>query len=113
VQLGGHVVACSGDTEWTEALFELASGADLFACECFTCTRRVPHHLSFDVLREQLPAFGARRTLLTHLGPEMLGCGPQVQAFARERNIDVRCAHDDLVIEIPKYTINMVSEHRK
>ena len=33
VEVGGKVIACSGDTEWTEALAEAARGADLLIAE--------------------------------------------------------------------------------
>lgn len=74
VRLGWHgvAVAYSGDTEWTQALVEIAQGTDLFICECYSYSKRVPFHLSYQLLREKLPLFGVTRVLLTHFGSEMV-----------------------------------------
>lgn len=68
----GVEVGYSGDTEWTDALIDIARGADLFICECYTYAKRVPYHLSYQLLSEKVPALGAKRMLLTHFGTEML-----------------------------------------
>lgn len=34
-EVGGKVIACSGDTEWTDALAEAARGADLLIAEAY------------------------------------------------------------------------------
>src|SRR5262249_51214506 len=36
---GGKTLAYSGDTEWTDALLKIASGADLFISECYDYDR--------------------------------------------------------------------------
>jgi hypothetical protein len=41
----GHTIAYTGDTEWTEALVELARGADLLIAEGYTHQRRIRFHL--------------------------------------------------------------------
>ena len=44
------MIAYSGDTEWTDALLEVADGADLFVCECQEYDRRIPGHLDYRTL---------------------------------------------------------------
>jgi ribonuclease BN (tRNA processing enzyme) len=72
VALGGAVIGYSGDTEWTEALLEMADAVDLFVCEAYTFERRVRFHLDYATLRAQLPRLGCRRLVVAHLGPDML-----------------------------------------
>jgi ribonuclease BN (tRNA processing enzyme) len=87
----GKVVAYSGDTEWCEALVDAARGADLFVCEAYTFDRRIRYHLDHATLAQNLDRIGARRVILTHLGPEML---------ARRSEAAAECAEDGLVVEI-------------
>jgi ribonuclease BN (tRNA processing enzyme) len=91
VEWGGKVVAYSGDTEWCETLVEAGRGADLFVCEAYTFERRIRYHLDHATLARNLPRIGARRVILTHLGPEML---------ARRADAVAECADDGLVVEI-------------
>lgn len=72
VELGGCVLAFSGDTEWTDALLELASDADVFLCECSGYDSAPPGHLDFLTLERHLPGLTCRRLLLTHLGEDMV-----------------------------------------
>jgi len=72
VECGGRVLAFSGDTEWTDALIELSSGADLFVCECSGYESAPPHHLDYLTLERHRPALTCRRLLLTHMGEAML-----------------------------------------
>ena len=51
---GGKVVACSGDTAWTDALLEIAHGADLFLCEAYTYERAVRFHLPYAAIRSTI-----------------------------------------------------------
>ena len=73
IEAGGKVLCYSGDTEWTDALLEAARGADLFVCECYTFDKPRKSHMALSVLREKLPAIGARRVILTHMSEDMLG----------------------------------------
>jgi ribonuclease BN (tRNA processing enzyme) len=61
----------SGDTEWTDALVDIAKGADLLFLECFAY-EPTPTHLHYAILAEKRALFDARRIVLTHLGPRML-----------------------------------------
>jgi ribonuclease BN (tRNA processing enzyme) len=80
VEAGGRVLAFSGDTEWTDALIELSSGADLFVCECSGYESAPPHHLDYLTLERHRPALTCRRLLLTHMGAEMLARVPALGA---------------------------------
>lgn len=91
VEWAGKVVAYSGDTEWCEALVDAARDADLFVCEAYTFERRVRYHLDHATLARNLERLGARRVILTHLGPEML---------AHRHEAAAECAEDGLVVEV-------------
>jgi ribonuclease BN (tRNA processing enzyme) len=91
VEYGGKVIAYSGDTEWTDALLEVADGADLFVCECQEFDREVPGHLNYRTLSEKRGELACRRLVLTHLGPNMLD---------RVDELDVEAAADGMVIEV-------------
>ncbi|MCX6551442.1 MAG: MBL fold metallo-hydrolase, partial [Acidobacteria bacterium] len=69
---GGTVVAFSGDTEWTDALVDLAADADVFVCECFGFDSAPPHHLDYATLGRHRAELSCRRILLTHMGEAML-----------------------------------------
>ena len=88
---GTRVVTYSGDTEWTDRLLDAARGADLFVCEAYCYDRVVKFHLAHATLRAHRDAFGARRILLTHMGPEML---------ARQGEAAFECAHDGMVVDL-------------
>ena len=68
----GHTIAYTGDTEWTEALVEVARGADLLIAEGYTYQRRIKFHLDVATLQQQASRLGARRVVLTHMSPDML-----------------------------------------
>jgi ribonuclease BN (tRNA processing enzyme) len=91
VEIGGRVLSFSGDTEWTDALIPLSSGADLFVCECSGYDSAPPRHMDYVTLQEHLPALTCRRLLLTHMGEEML---------ARSSAIGLDAARDGLVLTI-------------
>ena len=66
------VIAYTGDTEWTETLLELGRDADLLIAEALFFTRKVKYHLDYATLKVNLARIGAKRVVLTHMGPEML-----------------------------------------
>ncbi|MGH2379704.1 MAG: MBL fold metallo-hydrolase [Candidatus Limnocylindria bacterium] len=72
LSVGGASIAYSGDTEWISTLPELAAGADLLICESYTWQKRVPYHLDYVTFAAHRSELSAKRTVLTHLGPEML-----------------------------------------
>jgi len=89
VDYGGKVIAYSGDTEWAESLIEAARGADLFVCEAYTFDRHLKFHLDYKTIEAQAERLGARRIILTHMGPDML---------AREAEARFERARDGLVV---------------
>jgi ribonuclease BN (tRNA processing enzyme) len=72
LEVDGRLLAYSGDTEWTPELVAVAEGADLFVVESYTFEQRVPFHLDLRTLEEHAGELGAKRLVLTHMGPEML-----------------------------------------
>lgn len=72
----GRRLVYTGDTEWFEELPHYCQGADLILCECTDRIPRTPAHLNLQVLQANRNLLGARRILLTHLGPEMVGLSP-------------------------------------
>jgi ribonuclease BN (tRNA processing enzyme) len=85
VECGGRVLAYSGDTEWTDALLELAGGADLFVCEASAFDKRIRYHLDYATLMTHREALGCRRLVLTHMGADMLA---RVESLAVEAASD-------------------------
>lgn len=90
VAAGGRVVAYSGDTEWTDALLEVAAGADLFVCEAYVWDRRVKYHLDWPTLARHRDRLGCRRLVVTHLGPEMLARRDEVDGEVAEDGLRLR-----------------------
>jgi ribonuclease BN (tRNA processing enzyme) len=93
VELGGKVLAFSGDTEWTDALLELSREADLFVCECQHSTPIPNHHIDYLTFQRKRPELTCKRILLTHLGAQML-------ARARAGELEHECAEDGMKIEL-------------
>ena len=67
-----YVFAYSGDTAWTETLFEIGANADLFVCECYSGDGPIPEHLDWPTLKANLGGFSAKRMALTHMGASAL-----------------------------------------
>jgi ribonuclease BN (tRNA processing enzyme) len=91
VEYAGKVIAYSGDTEWTDALLEVADGADLFICECNEYERAIPGHLNYRTLLGRRSELGCRRLVMTHLSQEML---------ARVEAVEIEAAADGVTIEL-------------
>ena len=45
---GNRLIGYSGDTEWTDALLDVARDADLFITECYAFDSSPPHHLNYN-----------------------------------------------------------------
>jgi ribonuclease BN (tRNA processing enzyme) len=73
IGIAGKTICYSGDTEWTDALVTAAKDADLFVAEAYFWERKVKFHLDFATLWSQRAAIGARRLVVTHMSPDMLG----------------------------------------
>lgn len=91
VGVDDKIVTYSGDGDWTPDLAEATQGADLFIAECYFHSKPVKWHLNYPTIREHKAEFGARRMVLTHMGPEML---------ARVGEVPEECAEDGLVITL-------------
>jgi ribonuclease BN (tRNA processing enzyme) len=91
VEVGGKVVAYTGDTEWTDDVAKVAQGADLFIAECYFYEKPIKWHLNYPTIAAQRGSFGARRVILTHMSREMLA---QVDTVPEE------CAYDGMVVEL-------------
>ena len=87
----GKTIAYTGDSEWTEALVAVGRDADLFIVEALSFDRRVPQHLDYAAFRANAARIGAKRVVLTHLGPDML---------ARRAEADHAAADDGMVVEL-------------
>jgi ribonuclease BN (tRNA processing enzyme) len=92
IEGGDRVLAYSGDTEWTDALIDVARGADLFVAEGYFVEKRVPFHLDVATLRAGAERLGAKRTVLTHMSPDVLDRPEQVADF--------ELAHDGWAIDV-------------
>jgi len=86
-----HTIAYTGDTEWTEALVELAHGADLLIAEGYTDQRKIRFHLDLATLQQHAGRLGARRIVLTHMSPELL---------ARADEVGWETARDGMTLEL-------------
>jgi ribonuclease BN (tRNA processing enzyme) len=75
----GKVLAYTGDTEWTENIVPLGRDADLLIAETLFFDRQVKYHLDYRTLKANLGRIGAKRVILTHMGPQMLEHVPQVE----------------------------------
>ncbi len=91
VEVGGKVIAYSGDGDWTEHMPTLARDADLFICECYFYQKSVQFHLNYPTINARRSELKTKRLILTHLGPEML---------KHKHLIPEECAHDGLVVSI-------------
>jgi ribonuclease BN (tRNA processing enzyme) len=87
----GKIVAYSGDTEWTEALIDVAAGADLFVCEAYFFDKPVKYHLDFHTLAANRSRLGCCRLVVTHMSEDMLERGPA---------LDIETADDLKVINL-------------
>jgi len=70
--VNGKIIAFSGDTEWTDNLYQLADGSDLFICECNFYDSNFRGHINYKELKGKLSKINSKRILLNHLGEEML-----------------------------------------
>jgi ribonuclease BN (tRNA processing enzyme) len=91
LEYGGKLIAYSGDTEWTEALVDVARGADVFVCECNSFDKPIPGHLDYRTLAAHRARLECERLVLTHMSDEML---------ARASELDFETAADGFAIEL-------------
>ena len=91
IEVGGKVIAYTGDTEWTDDIARAAKGADLLVAECYFFRKPVKWHLNYPEIARRRAEIGARRIILTHMSNEML---------AETDNVPEECASDGLVVEV-------------
>jgi ribonuclease BN (tRNA processing enzyme) len=91
LEAGGARVLYSGDTPWMDRFLDLASGVDLFLCECTGYDDSLGRHIDFTTLQPLLGRIACRRLVLMHLGREMR---------ARAAALGVECATEGLVIRV-------------
>ena len=87
----GKVLAYTGDTEWTESLIATCRHADLLIAEALTFERKIRFHLDYASLAANLPRIGAKRVVLTHMGPDF---------FTHAMSVQHERASDGLVISV-------------
>jgi ribonuclease BN (tRNA processing enzyme) len=91
---GEKLFAYSGDTAWTDALFGVADGADLFMVECFGYAGVLKGHLSWEILKPKLPSLRAKRIMVTHMNPSMLAKVEEARAAG------LLIAEDGMVVDV-------------
>ena len=89
--LGGKVIGYTGDTAWTDALIEVAAGADLLIAEAYYRDKSIPYHLRHCDLTSHAGQLTSQRILLTHMSADMLG---------QLEQLSYPTAHDGLVLQI-------------
>jgi ribonuclease BN (tRNA processing enzyme) len=91
---GAKTFSYSGDSQWTEALLPIASGADLFIVECYDYDRELTGHMNWATIKRRLGDFNARRLMLTHMNPTMLA------KVDEARGAGVLIAEDGLALDL-------------
>jgi ribonuclease BN (tRNA processing enzyme) len=74
----GKRFSFSGDSSWCDGVIEAGRDADLFLVECSTFAPRSAMHLDYVTLATKFAAIGAKRYLLTHMGPDMLAAPKEI-----------------------------------
>ena len=70
--VGATVIGYTGDTAWTDALVDVAAGADLLIAEAYYRDKAVPYHLRHADLVTHAGRLASRRIVLTHMSADML-----------------------------------------
>ena len=91
VEVGGKVIAYTGDTEWTDSLVEAGRGADVLIAEAYFYDKPVGHHLDYGTLTARIDDIAPKRLVITHMSAEML---------ARLDSLDCEFAEDGKTIEL-------------
>lgn len=90
-ECGGKTITYSGDTEWTHSLVEASQEADLLIAEALFFDKKIKWHMDYASLRRHHDELGAKRIILTHLGPDMLG---------RLNDLAYETASDGMILEL-------------
>jgi ribonuclease BN (tRNA processing enzyme) len=91
LEVGGKTVAYSGDGAWSEGLAAAGRGADLFIAETYFYEKAVGQHMDYKTLERHLPEIAPKRTILTHMSPDMLARVAQLphEAAADGKTVEV------------------------
>ena len=89
VECAGKIIAYSGDTEWTDALWTVADGADLFICESYFFEKQMKNHINYRTLMAHRAELGCKRLIITHLGEEILNRLGEVELEVAEDGMEV------------------------
>ncbi len=91
VELDNRSVFFSGDTGWFDAIPNNVGPVDLFISECTLFEEGFEFHLSHSRLKKERERFECKRTIITHLGAEML---------SNTDRIEFDTAHDGSKLEL-------------
>jgi ribonuclease BN (tRNA processing enzyme) len=69
---GGATIGYSGDAGWSDALVQIAFGADLFICGVWSFDTPEATFVDLGTLLRNRDRLDCRRLVLTHLGPSVL-----------------------------------------
>jgi ribonuclease BN (tRNA processing enzyme) len=89
VEVGGKIIAYTGDGEFTEEMAQVGQDADLLIAECYFYQKPVKWHLNYPELAANEKVFGAKRIVLTHMSQEML---------THTAEVPQECARDGMII---------------
>jgi ribonuclease BN (tRNA processing enzyme) len=90
IECDGKIVAYSGDTEWTDALFQAAKDSDIFIAEAYFYEKQVKGHMDYVTLMRHYRSTGAKRLVLTHMSSEMLSMLDKVSCEYAEDGKKIR-----------------------
>jgi ribonuclease BN (tRNA processing enzyme) len=85
VECGGKIIVYTGDTEWTDRLLDLTSGADFLIAESYYYDKKMKNHLNYQTLIERRDELNCKRIILTHMSDDML---------QRSDDLELECAED-------------------
>lgn len=100
LESGGRAFVHTGDTEYSESIVALASGAHTLLVECsFPDDQPVPGHLTPTGVARMATESGVKRVILTHLYPPVEGLD-LVAEVGRGFDGEVIVAHDGLALTV-------------
>ncbi len=84
--------AYTGDTAWTEKIFDLAKDTDVFICECSLYEKNLNlKHIAYKELIANIDKIKTQRLILTHLSQDM---------FDNLSEVNLEIAYDNLEVNI-------------
>lgn len=73
IRIGDQIIAYTGDTEWTDNIAQSAREADLLIAESYFYNKKVKFHMDYETLISHADELGAKRMVLVHMSPDMIG----------------------------------------